>query len=157
MKFSLIIKVVVATISIPLILLTTCLAVVLIYCQGFVEHVPFIDDNNLNNRDEVFEFIAQDLPLQRASITNTQEFIAEHQIDCSGILDRIWTERFAEINYDSFISCTVRINQPSFLGYGNLIIGKLETCYYTPRLRIMFLFEDETLVHVFQEILLYGL
>lgn len=138
-------------------LIGICFVSVFIYCQGFVERSPFIADNNLKNQDEVYEFVTQNLRFQSDSLSTTQNFTDDYAIDCGEVLPRTESTRFDEIEFDSMIVCFIPAHKASFLGIRNFLTGWLNVCFFAPRIRIIFFFEDEILTDVYTEMLLSGI
>jgi hypothetical protein len=135
---------------IPIACIALILFSVLAYCNQFINHSAFLDDNNLDSTDEVYEFITRELESFSDDVNIIQDYLLRYELDCTEYQEYTpYPESpLAQIEFDSIITCFIPVSNAAFLGIENILNGKLSVCYFDPRLRMNFLFLNNTFVEV---------
>jgi hypothetical protein len=145
--------------SIPISCTALILFSVLAYCNQFINHSAFLDDNNLDSTDEVYKFITLELERFSDDVNIIQDYLLRYELDCIEHQEysRYPESPLAQIEFDSIITCIIPVSNAAFLGIENILNGKLSVCYFDPRLRMNFLFSKNTFVEVKLDIITTGL
>lgn len=123
----------------------------LIACQNKTSTI--LAENNLENLEQTYDYFVSNLPLEQSSLQDIQNFIEDHELDCTNIssANRFLVEDNPTITFDSTLSCKIEITTHGYYLEGsNVLYECVDLLLTEPTLRVEFLLNENNL----QDILL---